>query len=103
VVQTDVNMAVRITGIRQAPGTHENPHLGILAFAWILDETQQTGITDLSIMYDWIVNRNGRAFIRDASGAPIYVHGAVSPSGKPYLRTVNNQQWTNDLLNLPSI
>lgn len=93
-------MAVRVTGIRTGTTTAENPHLGIVSFRWINEQTQQSGMTDLHAMYDWIVNKTGRAYINDKEGNPVYLFGATTSSGEKYIRAAKDQTWTNDLLEI---
>lgn len=93
---------IKIIGIRKQPGIYENPHLGIISFRWVNEQTQVTGETGLAGMYDWIVNKKGQAYIRDAQGTPVYIFGAISsPSGQPYIRTIKDGVWTDDLLDIP--
>jgi hypothetical protein len=95
-------MSVKITAIRRGVGRAENPHVDIQAFQWINEETQRIGVTDLTNMYDWIVNKEGKAYVMK-EGRPVYIFGATTDAGEPFLRTVENQQWTDDLINLPPI
>lgn len=95
-------MAVRITCIKkETGGTYSNPHLAIRGVSWINEQTQVTGYSSKEVMYDWIVNKNGSAYVRDPQGNSIYVFGIVSDTGEKYIRTINNKNWSDDLLGLP--
>lgn len=95
-------MSVKITAIRRGANRADNPYVDIQAFQWINEESQRIGVTDLSNMYDWIVNKEGKAYVTK-DGRPIYIFGATTAAGEPFLRTAENQQWTDDLINLPAI
>lgn len=100
-------MAVRIIEIAPKPDLREGgdpvaAHLSIRSFKWVNEQSQNTGTSSLEVMFNWIVNEKGGAYIKLAADI-IPVFGAVSPSGQKYLRCIRNQQWTNDLLSLPLI
>lgn len=78
-----------------------NQHLSIAVFGWINEQTQQVGQATRASMYDWVVNKKGKAYVRGSDGTPIYLFGAVSPLGDTFLRTIRDQKWTDDLLSLP--
>ncbi len=80
-------------------------HLSIKNFKWANEETSQEGISSREILFDWIVNKKGQAYIRLESdlNAKIPVFGAVSPTGQRYIRCLKNNQWSNELLELPQI
>lgn len=94
-------MAVLITHIKKESINNREPNLSIVSFRWINEETQAAGETNREVMYDWVVNKKGQAYIRDTQGNPIYVFGFLSPEGQPYLSTVKNRARTQDLLSLP--
>ena len=52
-------------------------------------------------MHDWIVNQGGQAYVEDSLGNTAYLQGAVSPAGNPFVRTVTDGKWTDNLLALP--
>lgn len=102
-------MAVKIIEIAPKPNTtvvsgdKVLAHLSIKDFKWVNEQTLQSGVSSLEIMFDWIVNKKGVAFIK-VGEETIFVYGAYSPSGKkPYLRCLKNGNWTNELLDLPAI
>jgi len=94
-------MAVRITCIKKDNGYHENPHVAIESLDWINEETNATGRTSRLDMYDFVVNKEGQAYVRDNRGNTAYLQGAVSASGNLYVRTVTDGKWTDNLLALP--
>jgi hypothetical protein len=93
-------MSVRITHIRKDPNAYD-PYHGISSFRWINEQTQASGESTREIMYDWIVNKGGQAYVKEDEGI-VYVYGAVSSAGLPFLRTAKDGKWTNNLLELPS-
>jgi len=52
-------------------------------------------------MYDWVVNKNGKAYVKDAQGNVAYLIGAISPRGNKYVKTVADETKTDNLLKLP--
>ena len=94
-------MAVRITCINKDNGYHENPHKSIEWLGWINEQTNKSGRSSRLDMYDFVSKQGGQAFVRDSHGNVAYVHGAVSATGNPYVRTASDGKWTNNLLSLP--
>lgn len=92
---------VKIIGIRKQSGTYDNPHMGIALFRWVNEQAQSTGETSRLGMYNWIVNKKGQAYIRDAQGNRVYIFAVVSPSGQLYLRAAKDGVWSDDLLEVP--
>ncbi len=79
-------------------------HSSIQDFKWINEETSDVGISNLPIMFDWVVNKKGYAYVRIGdSTSKIRVFGAMSPTGQKYLRCFNNGDWSDELLELPEI
>ncbi|OGG61304.1 hypothetical protein A3C87_03810 [Candidatus Kaiserbacteria bacterium RIFCSPHIGHO2_02_FULL_49_34] len=66
---------------------------------WEDNSTLNKGTTTRQNMFDWIVNKKGIAYVEDR-GNKIPVYGAVTPDGKKYIRTVRDNAWTDELLNL---
>ena len=97
---------IRITAIKKDETiSADNPHLRVVSFKWIDDQTQRAGVTPREGMYDFLVNKKGQAFFRDpkdTTGAAIYLFGAVSPSGSTYLRGIKDGKWVDTLLDLPT-
>lgn len=95
-------MPIRITGINPKPansaGDSVSSHLAIESFKWTNAQSLKTGISSREIMFDWIVNKKGTAYI-SKNEEVIIVLGAESPAGR-YIRAVKEGKWTNDLLDL---
>src|SRR5579864_6574969 len=99
-------MAVKIVCIKRETGApienSEAAHATIQSFGWVQEQTQRTGTTSRENMYDWLVNKKGRAYIIDpAGGETIYVFGRVSASGNKVVMAAKGGNWTSDLLTLP--
>jgi len=98
-------MAVKITAIKPKLSPRlTDPvlaHLSIDSFQWVNDQTQQRGVSSRALMFDWIVNKNGKAYIKKEEKT-ILVYGANSPNGQ-YIRALDNGEWVDDLLDLPEI
>lgn len=94
-------MPVRITCIRKDNGNHENPYVAISSFGWLNEQTAKQGESDRETMYDWVVNKRGQAYVRDARGNAAYLEGAISPRGTRFLRTVRDDVKSDNLLSLP--
>ncbi|KKU68705.1 MAG: hypothetical protein UX89_C0002G0030 [Parcubacteria group bacterium GW2011_GWA2_47_16] len=100
-------MAVRITEI--APKITPRPenvvvaHSSIQNFKWVNEQTLQTGVSSLPVMFDWIVNKKGQAFVKIGNNLPVPVFGTVAPTGQQYLRCLRNSSWSDELLELPLI
>lgn len=98
-------MAVRIIKIKPKinPTDPVLAHLGIVNFQWINEENQQTGTSSRELMFDWIVNKKGKAYIRKLDGTTVPIFGAKTPQGQQYIRSVENEKWTDELIALPEI
>lgn len=99
-------MAVRILSIEPKPTSPTtnsvSAHFSIQDFKWINEQTLEEGVSNLDSMFDWIVNKKGRAYIKKNQDM-ILVFGAVASSGQKYLRCIKDGNWSDDLLELPSI
>jgi len=93
-------MSVRITCIEKDGGNHENPYVAISHLQWIKDGTSETGRTTRVDMYDFVVNKNGQAYVKDAYGNVAYLIGAISTRGNKYVKTVADETKTDNLLKL---
>lgn len=99
-------MAVRIIEI--APKIIPLPpdlvaaHLSIQNFKWVNELNQEKGVSSLATMFDWIVNKKGKAYVKKDTDS-IQVFGAVSPTGQKYLRCIRDNQWSDELLELSVI
>ncbi len=94
-------MSVRITCIRKSGGYHDDPHHAIEALGWINEETSDTGVSSRLQMYDFIKNRQGTAYVRDARGNTAYVGARENVHGTRYVQTYADRVWTDNLLSLP--
>ena len=94
-------MSVRITCISKAGGDHENPHVAITSLGWINEENNNRGTSTRLEMYDWIKEKSGVAYVRDAQGNQVRVGTAETQRGTKYVRTYSDKVWTDNLLALP--
>lgn len=94
-------MSVRVTCITKSGGYHENPHAAISALGWVNEDTGATGSSTRLVMYDWIKDKGGYAYVRDARGNEAKVGTAETASGTKYVRTYADRVWTDNLLALP--
>jgi len=94
-------MAVRITCINKSGGQHQNPHEAISYLGWINESDNKTGKSSRLEMYDFVVNKGGKAYVKDAYGNIAYLKGATSAAGNKYVRTYSDGKWTDNLLALP--
>lgn len=93
-------MAVRVICINKAGGDHSDPHEAISSYGWINESTGKKGKNDRDTMVDWVENKNGRAYVKDANGeVNFYVN--VSRAGTKYLQTYADGRWADNLLKLP--
>lgn len=93
-------MSVIITGIEPKPVLTSpdkvSAHLSINNFQWKNPQTQVSGVSSRILMFDWIVNKQGKAFVKKGDNY-IPVLGANSQIG-PYIRCAIDGEWTDDLL-----
>ncbi|MGZ3872893.1 MAG: DUF3892 domain-containing protein [Mucilaginibacter sp.] len=94
-------MAVRIICIKKEEGMAENPYLAIHYFEWVNERINVKGITDRAKIYDWIKNEAGEAYITGADGTRTYLIPATCPQGNKYVKTVEDESVTDNLLLLP--
>jgi hypothetical protein len=94
-------MSVKVTCISKDNGNHENPYVAIENLGWIEDGTRDTGNSTRLQMYDFVENKNGKAYVKDAQGDVAYLMGAISPRGKKYVKTVADETKADNLLKLP--
>ncbi len=97
-------MAIQIVGVEPVTNTFSADavadHLKMVDFVWIDEVSSRRGVSPRDVMYDWIVNNQGKAFVKKANGERAYVFGAISSDGKKYIRTAENKIWTNELMEL---
>ncbi|HEX4533875.1 MAG TPA: DUF3892 domain-containing protein [Rhizomicrobium sp.] len=94
-------MSVRITCISKAGGDHENPHVAISSLGWLNEEDGKRGTSTRLEMYEWIKEKSGVAYVRDAQGNQVRVGTAETERGTKYVRTYRDKVWTDNLLALP--
>ena len=100
-MERGANMSVRVTCITKSGGDHENPHAAISDLGWVNEETSNRGSSTRLQMYDWIKNKSGVAYVRDARGNQVVVGAAETTRGTKYVRTHADGIWTDNLLALP--
>lgn len=74
-------------------------HKTIDIFEWVNEKTQVKNNSTRKILYNWLVNQGGSAYI-SKGGENIYVFGTTAPTGEHYIRAAKDGVWTNDLLSL---
>ena len=91
-------MTVRITAVRLSQGGYLNEH--ITDVKWTSYQDGSTGQSTKATMVKWIDVDEGKAYV-EAATSKVEV-GVVKPQGgTPYLRTIANGTWTDNLLSLP--
>jgi hypothetical protein len=93
-------VSIRITCIKKDSGDHENPYVAIESLGWVEDGTAKTGNDTRLEMYDWVVNKKGKAYVKDAQGNVAYLMGAISKRGNKYVKTVADETKSDNLLKL---
>ena len=94
-------MSVRITCIRKDDGYHDNPYLAIESLGWINESDGKTGESTRLEMYDFVVNKNGKAYVKDTQGDIAFLEGRTSPSNNKFVRTIPDGTKADNLLKLP--
>lgn len=94
-------MSIRITCINKSGGYHADPHHAISDLGWIEDGTGKTGKNTRLVIYDWIKDQGGQAYVLDAKGNRANVGARENSNGTKYLQTYADQVWTDNLLALP--
>jgi hypothetical protein len=93
-------MSIRITCINKSGGYHADPHHAISDLGWVNEETGKTGKSTRLVVYDWIENQNGVAYVQDSAGNRARVGTREHSNGTKYLQTYADQVWTDNLLSL---
>ncbi len=93
-------MAVRIICIKKDDGISDNPYLAIDYFEWINERINVKGVTDRTLIHDWVKDGND-AYVIDDSGNKLNLIPAVCPKGNKYVKTVTDETLTDLLLLLP--
>jgi hypothetical protein len=94
-------MSVRITCINKSHGFHQDPHHAISDLGWINEQTGETGRSTRLVMYDWLKNKNGAAYVTDRLGNKAYLYPRENANGTKYVQTYADRVWTDNLLSLP--
>ena len=94
-------MAVKIISIKKDAESSDNPYLAIDYFEWINERINVNGVTERTLIHDWIKEGNGEAYITDTKGNKTYLIPAVCPLGNKYVKTVVDETITDELLLLP--
>jgi hypothetical protein len=95
-------MAVRVICIKKEDGIYENPYLAIDYVEWINERINVKGVTDRTKIHDWIKDGEGEAYIIDKFGNKTFLIPAISPLGKKYVKTVDDETYPDNLLLLPT-
>lgn len=94
-------MSIRITCINKAAGNHADPHRAIEFLGWLDEQSSKTGKSTRLEVYDWIKNKNGEAYVRDARGHTARVGTREHQNGTQFVQTYADGIWTDNLLALP--
>jgi hypothetical protein len=85
-----------ITAVHLSGGTAE---AHITSVRWLNSSTGMSGTTSVDGMVAWL-RKGNQAQVAGPDG-PVQVVVVDSPGGTPYLRTVANGDWSDNLLALP--
>jgi Protein of unknown function (DUF3892) len=94
-------MSIRITCIKKSGGYHADPHYAISELGWINEQTRETGTSARLVVYDWIKNQNGVAYVRDSRGNQARVGVREHANGVKFVQTYADRVWTDNLLAQP--
>jgi len=94
-------MTVRITCINKSGGYHSDPHHAIQNLGWVNEQTGERGVSTRLEMYDFLKNKGGKAYVRDARGNTAYVYPRENANGTQFVQTYADGVWTDNLLSLP--
>ena len=95
-------MAVRITCVSKPSGDNHDPHEAISTLGWINEETGAKGTSTRLEIYDFIKNKNGKAYVIDSRGTKAYVGTRENARGTKFVQSYADKVWTNNLLSLPN-
>lgn len=93
-------MAVKITCIKKDSGNHENPYTAISSLSWISESTGAQGSSSRLDMYDFVVEKKGRAYVTDKYGNKADLIGQVTSRGTKYVKTKADDVTSDNLLKL---
>jgi Protein of unknown function (DUF3892) len=94
-------MSVRITCINKSGGNHADPHHAIESLGWLNEQSGSTGKSTRLEVYDWIKNKNGKAYVKDPRGHTAYLGTREHRNGTRFVQTQADGVWTDNLLALP--
>jgi hypothetical protein len=94
-------MAVRITCINKQAGYHQDPHHAIEYLGWVNEETGESGKSARVLMYDWLKNKGGVAYVFDKFGNKAFLYARENAAGTRFVQTYADNVWTDNLLSLP--
>ena len=94
-------MALRITCINKEGGYHHDPHHAIEYLGWVNEATGETGKSARLVIYDWLKNKDGVAYVRDIFGNKVYLYPKENAAGTKFVQTYADNVWTDNLLSLP--
>lgn len=88
---------ILITDVRMSPPTSRN-HQHITGVRWRNPQSDATGASTVPTLVDWLENKGGVAQVTDGRKT---VDVAVVHADRPYIRTVADGVYTDNLLALP--
>lgn len=94
-------MSIRITCIKKSGGHQADPHHAISELGWTNEQTREQGTSTRLVVYDWIKNQNGVAYVRDSRGNQARVGTREHTNGVKFVQTYADRVWTDNLLALP--
>ena len=90
-------MSVRFTA-RHMEGGSEHKHIAELK--WVEDGAQKTGVSARAVLVEWIRDKQGSGYVLDSKGNKAVVK--VRDAKPPYVQTIADGKWTDNLLALPT-
>lgn len=94
-------MSIRITCINKSGGYHADPHHAISHLGWTNEANGESGKSTRLEIYNWIKDKKGEAFVRDARGNKAFVSTREHVNGTKFVQTYADRVWTDNLLALP--
>ncbi len=94
-------MKVRIVCISKDHGNHANPHEAISLYGWIADGETNTKHSTRPQMVQYLEDKNNSAYVKGSDGKVAYCYINKSAVGTRFLQTYSDQDWADNLLQLP--
>ncbi len=91
---------LEIKCINKDAGDHHDPHEGITDLGWLDENTGETGKHDRAQMVEFLKAGN-KAYVDSLDGRRAYLVVRVSRWGNEYVKTIADDEETNNLLELP--